>query len=175
MPSKAHLTRSHSNSKSRAKNDWRRREARRDFSSLIARVVTIRCIYMRWFFYGPIPRSRLYRSSLLIFLFARRKPSKPVLFSIFSPFVVHHKKTNNGSSSSSSSSSSSFAFFLGSFTSSSPSPLPLSSLRRSPVVLVVVSFVSPVPSAARPILQRPARVRATDTFPTPSAQIVSPI
>ena len=26
MPSKAHLTRSHSNSKSRAKNDWRRRE-----------------------------------------------------------------------------------------------------------------------------------------------------
>ena len=80
MPSKAHLTRSHSNSKSHAKNGA---SARRDFSSLVARarVVTIRCIYMRWFFLRhyagslllcfPIPRSHLlYRSSLLIFLFA---------------------------------------------------------------------------------------------------------
>ena len=71
------------------------------------------------------------------------------------------------------------AFFFASssssvvFTSSSLSPLPLLSLRCwSPVV--VVSFVSPVPSAARPILQRPARVRATDMCPTPNAPIVSP-
>ena len=113
----------------------------------------------------PIPRSHLlYRSSLLIFLFALEGNRGVQTHLVSFRFSLLYKKN---------------AFFFASsssvvFTSSSLSPLPLLSLRCwSPVV--VVSFVSPVPSAARPILQRPARVRATDTFPTPSAQIVSPI
>ncbi len=174
MPSKAHLTRSHSNSKSHAKNGA---SARRDFSSLVARarVVTIRCIYMRWFFLRhyagslllcfPIPRSHLlYRSSLLIFLFALEGNRGVQTHLVSFRFSLLYEKN---------------AFFFASsssvvFTSSSLSPLPLLSLRCwSPNV--VVSFVSPVPSAAkRPILQRPARVRATDISPTPNAPIVSP-
>ena len=177
MPSKAHLTRSHSNSKSHAKNGA---SARRDFSSLVARarVVTIRCIYMRWFFLRhyagslllcfPIPRSHLlYRSPLLIFLFAlegNRRPNPSRLFSIFSPFVTYALQKKRVLLR---------VVVVVVFTSSSLSPLPLLPLRCwSPVV--VVSFVSPVPSAARPILQRPARVRATDICPTPNAPIVSP-
>ena len=107
MPSKAHLTRSHSNSKSHAKNGA---SARRDFSSLVARarVVTIRCIYMRWFFLRhyagslllcfPIPRSHLlYRSSLLIFLFALKETvvSKPIS-SLFD-FLLLYEKTRSSS------------------------------------------------------------------------------
>ena len=98
---------------------------------------------------------------------ARRKPWCPNpsrLFSIFSPFVTYALQKKRVLLR---------VVVVVVFTSSSLSPLPLLPLRCwSPVV--VVSFVSPVPSAARPILQRPARVRATDICPTPNAPIVSP-
>ena len=106
-------------------------------------------------------------SQLSTHLSFRFRPNPSRLFSIFSPFVTTHYKKNAFFFASSSSSS------VVVFTSSSLSPLPLLPLRCwSPVV--VVSFVSPVPSAARPSLQRPARVRATDILPTPNAPIVSP-
>ena len=175
MPSKAHLTRSHSNSKSHAKNGA---SARRDFSSLVtrARVVTIRCIYMRWFFLRhyagslllcfPIPRSHLlYRSSLLIFLFALEGNRGVQTHLVSFRFSLLYEKN---------------AFFFASsssvvFTSSSLSPLPLLSLRCwSPNV--VVSFVSPVPSAAKRPISNDRHAFEPRTFlPRPMRQSFPPL